>query len=105
MTHIDKCIAYHQNVFVLVNKCSSQVNCEYSIHFSTTMSVIDVLHTHNICLGIRFSVRHIISYGVLTPADATLKIYIQFLCNTNNLYIITWAQLFLFNNKYSYSFK
>ena len=44
-TYIDKCIAYHQNVFVLVNKCCSQVNCDYSIHFST-MPVIDVLHTY-----------------------------------------------------------
>ena len=78
-THIDKCIVSHPNVFVLVNKCSSQVNCEHSIHFST-MSVINVLHTHththththHIHLGIRSSVRHIISYGVSTLADVTL---------------------------------
>ena len=70
-TYINKCIVYHSNVFVLVNKCSSPVNCEYSIHFST-MFVINVLHTHththththHIRLGIRSSVRHIISYGV-----------------------------------------
>ena len=66
--HIDKGIAYHQNVFILVNKCSSLVNCKYSIHFSTTISVIDVLHTHkhthihHIRPWDRSSVRHIISY-------------------------------------------
>ena len=63
-------------MFVLVNKCSSQVNCEYSIHFSTTMSVIGVLHTHThtpyLSQG-RSSVRHIISYGVSTPTDVTPK--------------------------------
>ena len=35
-----------QYVFVLENKCSRPVNCEYSIPFST-MSAIDFLHSHN----------------------------------------------------------
>ena len=70
-THIDKCIVYHPIVFILVNKCSSQVNWEYSIHFST-MSVIDELHTHtHTHSSSDRSVRHIISSGVSTPADVT----------------------------------
>ena len=63
-TLIDKCIVYHPNVFVLVNKCSSQVKLWDLYSFSTTMSVINVLHTHihphNIRLGIKSSVRHLL---------------------------------------------
>ena len=72
-TNIDKCIVYHQNVFVLVNKCSSQVNCEYSIHFPLLcLSSMCYTHTHHIPLRERSFVRHIISYGEPTHADVTL---------------------------------
>ena len=46
-----------------------------TLFISATMSVIDVLYTqthpHHIRLRDRSSVRIIISYGVLTPADVT----------------------------------
>ena len=71
-THIDKCIVYPPNVFVLVNKCSSQVNCEYSIHFLLCLSLMCYTHTPYSSWD-RSSVRHIISYGVSTPADVTVS--------------------------------
>ena len=68
-----------QYVFVLVIRYFS-LSTVSTIHFSTTMSVIDVLYTHthththihHIRLRERSSVRHIISYGVTTPADTTI---------------------------------
>ena len=72
-THIDKCIAYHQNVFVLVNKCSSHLRVLYSFFYYVCHQCVTHTHTHthHIRVGIRSSVRHIISYGVSIRADAT----------------------------------
>ena len=72
-THIDHVFCTIQCVFVLVNKCSSQINCEYSIHFPLLcLSSMCYTHTHHIRLRERSSGRHIISYGVSTPADVTI---------------------------------
>ena len=62
-----------QYVFVLVNKCSSQVNCEYYSFFHYYVFHRCVTHTHthtnHIRLRERSSVRLNIIYGILTPTD------------------------------------
>ena len=58
-----------QYVFVLVNKCSNQVNCEYYSFFHYYVCHRCVTHTltHHIRLRDRSSVGLIISYGITTP--------------------------------------